>query len=203
MPAMLAGPFLARQSPTHYLGRPLVGKLEKPYKSSRRAYETVYWGYSHPGRLNANCCGSAVCGVPGIVEAHVHGGRIGRLQSGDRPHIVRAFRIVVRGRRRLPAEATRRYLMSAVTEAIEHWPLEFQGVPPVKTLVRGDGSQRLRFVRRIDGAIQFFSQRLTRCETDGYEYYVWHHDTPSGLYLDLSTAMKDAERLIPWLRDSD
>jgi hypothetical protein len=88
-------------------------------------------------------------------------------------------------------------------EAIEDWPREFRGVPPEDTLTCGDGTERLRFVRRVDGAVQFFAQRLTRCETDGQEYYVWYCDRPSGLYPDLAAAMKDAKQLIPWLQNSN
>ena len=90
-----------------------------------------------------------------------------------------------------------------MTGAIEDWPSTLRGTPPVETLVRGDGSQRVRFVRRNDGTIQFFTQRLTRCETDGQEYYVWRCEMPSGLYPDLIAAKEDAERLIPWLKKSN
>jgi len=87
-------------------------------------------------------------------------------------------------------------------EAIEDWPFELRGVPPVETLTNGDGTRRVRFVRRSDGAIQFFAQELRRCETDGQEYLVWYSEQVSGLYPDLATARHDAVREISWLRDS-
>ncbi len=85
-----------------------------------------------------------------------------------------------------------------MVEAIESWPAALRGVPPVERLTSGDGSFRLTFVRRADGRVQFFHERLTLCETDGQEYWVWYSDTPSGLYADLDTARMDAERVTPW-----
>jgi hypothetical protein len=73
-------------------------------------------------------------------------------------------------------------------------------VPAVETLTSGDGVQRVRFIRRHDGAFQFFSQELRRCETEGQEYFVWFAGSLSGLYPDLPTAKGDAYRLTPWLR---
>jgi hypothetical protein len=85
---------------------------------------------------------------------------------------------------------------------IEDWPAFFRGVPPVETLTSGDGNLRVRFVRRIDGAVQFFEQELRRCETDGQEYFVWYCDHRlSGIYPDLETARCDAGKLVPWLRN--
>jgi hypothetical protein len=38
-------------------------------------------------------------------------------------------------------------------EAIEHWPNELRGVPPIETLTSGDGTKR----------VQFADARMGRC----------------------------------------
>jgi len=86
-------------------------------------------------------------------------------------------------------------------EAIEDWPTELHGIPPIETQISGDGMQRVRFCRRADGMIQFFSQVLRRCETEGQEYFVWYVGPVSGIYPDLDVAKKDAIRLVPWLEN--
>ncbi|MBV9548953.1 MAG: hypothetical protein JO256_04695 [Alphaproteobacteria bacterium] len=88
-------------------------------------------------------------------------------------------------------------------DAIEHWPREFIGNPPLETIVNGDGTRRLHFVRRADGAVVFFIQELRRMETEGQEFLVWYPGQKSGLYPDLTTAKQDAERIISWLRIPD
>ena len=90
-----------------------------------------------------------------------------------------------------------------MTDAIEDWPWELKGVPPIETKISGDGQQRVRFCRRPEGTVQFFSQKLTRCETDGQEYFVWYHSPISGHYSTLEDAEKDATKIVPWLRPLD
>jgi hypothetical protein len=90
-----------------------------------------------------------------------------------------------------------------MTEAIEDWPWALRGVPPIETVTSGDGIYRLRFIRRFDGMIQFFTQELRRCETEGQEYWAWYSGPLSGIYPDVETARQDAGRLVLWLRDSN
>jgi hypothetical protein len=88
-------------------------------------------------------------------------------------------------------------------DAIEHWPTEIMGYPPVHTIVSGDGGSRLHFIRRGDGAVQFFTQELSRIETDGQEFFVWNPGSLSGIYADLELAKSAAHREIRWLRPDD
>jgi hypothetical protein len=86
--------------------------------------------------------------------------------------------------------------------AIEDWAWGLRRTPPIKTLVSGDGTERVQFVRHVTGAVQFFSQTLTRCETDGQEYFVWRASEPSGLYADFETAYRGAVAIWVWLETS-
>jgi hypothetical protein len=83
-------------------------------------------------------------------------------------------------------------------EAIEHWPQEFRGIPPLETIVNGDGSRRLHFIRRYDGLVVFFIQELRRMETEGQEYFGWYPGWQSGYYSNLADAKRDAEEQFTW-----
>jgi hypothetical protein len=83
-------------------------------------------------------------------------------------------------------------------EAIEHWPWEVRGNPPIETIVSGDGVSRLHFVHAPGGTVRFFVQELRRLETMGQEYFAWYSEALSGLYPDLETAKQDARRMVRW-----